>query len=77
MVPSGLMGIYITHYSLYRGPPVPVVGSRITRSPILPVLLLFFFAAMQYCHCLLYWPGYIHVVTEVAQWEQGFFHGGS
>ncbi len=40
---------------------------------IVPHLL---YATMQYCHCLLYWPGYIHVVTEVAQWEQGFVHGG-
>src|SRR6266566_4663861 len=24
-------------------------------------------AAMQYCYCLLYWPGLIHVVTEVTQ----------
>src|SRR6266705_5746603 len=26
-------------------------------------------ATMQYCHCLLYWPGLIHVATEVTQWE--------
>src|SRR5205809_701389 len=31
-------------------------------------------AAMQYCHCLLYWPGHIPFVTEVAQWKKGFVH---
>ncbi len=24
-------------------------------------------AAMQFCYCLLYWPGLLHVVTEVTQ----------
>jgi hypothetical protein len=28
------------------------------------------FATMQYFHCLLYWPGLMHFVTEVAQWKQ-------
>ena len=31
---------------------------------------------IQYWLPLLYWPGLIHVITEVAQWEQNFAHGG-
>ena len=35
------------------------------------------FLTLQYHASLLYWPGLIHDRTEVAQWEQGFVHGGS